>query len=34
VDIEDWLEILDDDDIEYPLLCSMDNIWTPPENKN
>lgn len=27
VDIEDWFEI-EDEDLEYPLLPCVDNIWT------
>jgi hypothetical protein len=35
MDIEIWFDEIDEEDeIEYPLMCSTDNIWTPPENKN
>jgi len=35
MDIEIWFDEIDEEDeIAYPLMCSTDNIWTPPENKN
>lgn len=33
MDIEDWFEI-EDEEIEYPLMCSTDNIWMPPKEIN
>lgn len=33
MDIEDWFEIVEDE-IEYPLMCSTDNIWTPTKEIN
>jgi len=30
----DWFDSIDEEDgIEYPLICSTDNIWVPAGNK-
>jgi len=35
MDIEIWFDEIDnEDEIEYPLMCSTDNIWMPPKEIN